>query len=122
MAKTKLFSVTEKDLEWTYFRATGPGGQKVNKTSSACRVTHTPSGVTAESREERQQIQNRRIALQRLADNPKFKLWCQMHIAANKEGFESVAAKVEAAMDERNLLIETAPECTPGETVCDVKK
>jgi len=63
MAKTKLFSVTEKDLEWTYFRATGPGGQKVNKTSSACRVVHTPSGVTAESREERQQIQNRRIAL-----------------------------------------------------------
>jgi hypothetical protein len=42
-----------------------------------------------------------------------------MHIAANREGYESIAAKVAEAMDERNLRIETAPDCVAGEHHCD---
>lgn len=117
--KKPIYTIPDRDLKWEYFRAGGKGGQKVNKTSSACRVTHLPSGIAHEAREERQQIQNRRSALRKLAEDPKFKLWCRMHIAANKEGFETVAAKVDEMMDEKNLRVETAPSCVPGEASCD---
>ncbi len=48
------------------FRASGPGGQKRNKTSSAVRLTHEPSGISAIANESRSQAQNRRAALRRL--------------------------------------------------------
>ncbi len=116
--KTKLFSVTDKDLKWDYFRAGGNGGQKQNKTSSACRVTHLASGVACESREQRQQIQNRREALRKLAAHPKFILWCKMQYAANADGYESVAARVDEMMDDKNLRVETTDSCVPGEIHC----
>jgi protein subunit release factor A len=118
--RQKLFSVPDSDLRWEYFRAGGKGGQKQNKTSSACRVTHIPSGISFEAREERQQIQNRRSALSKLASDNRFKVWCKMHYAANLEGFQTLAAKVDAAMAEHNIRTETAPDCVPGEAYCDV--
>ena len=47
-------------------RASGPGGQHVNRTDSAVRVTHVPTGVQATAREERSQHRNRKLALARL--------------------------------------------------------
>ena len=119
--KTKLFSIRPEDLSWDTFRAGGAGGQNVNKRDTAARVTHVPSGVSCEAKEQRSQVQNRRSALQKLAAHPKFVLWCRMQVAANREGYESMAAKVDEAMNERNLLVETAPDCVPGEAHCDVK-
>lgn len=55
------------ELRVDVMRSSGPGGQHVNKTSSAVRVTHVPTGLTAVAREERSQHQNRRLALARLA-------------------------------------------------------
>ena len=49
-------------------RASGPGGQHVNRTESAVRVTHLPTGLTAMAQEERSQHLNRRLALARLAN------------------------------------------------------
>jgi len=63
-----MIVIKKQDLRWEFFRAGGPGGQKQNKTSSAARVTHIPTGITGESRVERSQTQNRHRAIAILID------------------------------------------------------
>jgi peptide chain release factor len=55
-----------KEVRWETMRASGPGGQHVNRTESAVRVTHLPTGVQATAMEERSQHRNRKLALARL--------------------------------------------------------
>jgi protein subunit release factor B len=58
----------ERDCEISFYRASGPGGQHRNKTETAVRVVHTPTGTTASAAEERSQFRNREVALERLRD------------------------------------------------------
>lgn len=59
-------NISKSDLKIDTYRASGAGGQHVNKTESAIRITHVPTGIVAESQESRNQLRNREIALQRL--------------------------------------------------------
>lgn len=55
------------DVTFEAMRASGPGGQHVNKTESAVRATHRPTGLVATAREERSQVMNKKLAVARLA-------------------------------------------------------
>ena len=57
-----------RDCEVDTFRSTGPGGQHVNKTESAVRLKHLPSGLVVTSREQRSQYQNKSACLLKLRE------------------------------------------------------
>jgi peptide chain release factor 2 len=77
--------VNESEIRMEVFRASGAGGQHVNKTSSAVRLIHEPTGLVASSQEERSQLQNREKALTRLK---------AMIVAAREEEHEAEKARI----------------------------
>ena len=61
-----MIELDEKDLVVTFYKSSGPGGQKKNKTESAVRIKHLPTGIIVTAAESRSQHENREKALERL--------------------------------------------------------
>lgn len=83
--------MTIHDCEVQHFRSGGKGGQNQNKRDTGTRVIHHPSGARGEARDERSQLQNKRLAFRRMAESPAFRLWVRIQtgrIAADEANFQ----------------------------------
>ncbi len=67
-ARMEALGVSEDDLRETFVRSSGPGGQKVNKTSSCVQLVHLPTGLAVKCQQERSQALNRFLARRLLLD------------------------------------------------------
>ena len=63
--------ILEREIDIDTYRASGPGGQHVNKTNSAIRFTHLPSGVVVIAQDSPSQFRNKEIAFERLIERLK---------------------------------------------------
>ncbi len=102
MTRTLALSVTIKDCEVQHFRAGGNGGQNQNKRDTGTRIIHHPSGARGESREERSQLQNKRLAFRKMVESAAFKVWLNRTLAQGPTPEE----RVERDMQPENLRIE----------------
>jgi len=92
--------IAPKDLKIETYKAGGPGGQHVNKTESAVRITHIPTGLVAASQADRSQHRNRAIAL----DFLKAKL---VEIENNKKDDRQTERKAQIGTGDRSERIRT---------------
>jgi peptide chain release factor len=90
-----LFSVTAKDLDFSYTKGTGAGGQKRNKTSSAVHCTHKASGAHAFSQESRSQHDNKKDAFVKMTETKEFQDWLKIETAR----LNGTAAQIDAYVE-----------------------
>ena len=81
--------IDPKDIRIDTYRSSGAGGQHINKTSSAIRITHFPTGIVVTCQNERSQLQNKDKAFQEL----KIKLY-MLKQAQNAEKLDDIRGKV----------------------------
>jgi peptide chain release factor len=66
--RMRKLEINEADLEESFARSSGPGGQNVNKVSTAVTLRHLPSGISVTVQDSRSQAVNRKLARERLLD------------------------------------------------------
>lgn len=89
MTRELLFSVTLKDCDVDTFRAGGPGGQNQNKRDTGVRITHRASGAVGSARDERTQLQNKKLAFQRMVSTTLFQTW----VARQSHEYQQIEAR-----------------------------
>jgi protein subunit release factor B len=103
--KQLLFSITAKDCEWDYVRGSGKGGQKKNKTSSAVRCRHIPSGAIGYAEDTRSQTQNKKLAFVRMAESFEFKKWHRVEVAKHTGELVEIERKIDKELSNPDLTI-----------------
>lgn len=103
-----MFSLSKENgaFEVQPFKGSGKGGQKRNKTMSACRITHPASGAVSECQEERSFDQNKKLAFERLMEKPKFKAWFKIEVARQQGRFKGIEEEIDRQMQLNNLVFE----------------
>lgn len=95
MPKELVFSLTKKDfIVETSTSSTKAGGQNRDKNQTSIRITHPASGAVGTCQDTRSQLKNKNIALKRLTETPKFKIWLAKVTSKSKSHFE-----IEAEVD-----------------------
>ncbi len=108
MGKELLFSLSKDKGDFVVqpFKGSGKGGQKRNKTMSACRILHPASGAVSECQEERSFYQNRDKAFERLLEKPEFIRWHKLECARQMGRLVNIEDEVDKEMQDKNLKIE----------------
>ena len=107
-----LFSITVKDFKIEDLTSGGKGGQHANRSHTAIRITHPPSGAVGYSADERSQTTNKRKAFLRMAETKKFKDWHKLECARRmgKLGEPEDQVRRQAAFGEGRIRTYHFPE------------
>ena len=98
--RQKLLTLSKEngDFRIETFRSGGKGGQHQNTTDSGVRVVHVKTGLSAESRTERSQKQNLKIAFKNLSHKPEFQNWLKLE-SARMAGYLKSPKEIEKEVD-----------------------
>lgn len=105
MAKRLSHSVTIADCRVDCFTVGGHGGGGKDTSNTGVRVTHEPSGASAEGTRSRSQLANKRAAFRVMGESKLFQIWARAE-AARRSGQKSVDELVGEAMADKNLRLE----------------
>lgn len=92
VAQNESYRFLDADVQYQAIRSGGPGGQHVNKVSTAVRATHVPTGLSVVASDSRSQHQNKKLARQRLEE------------LLHQQSIETVSAQVQEAWQQHNAL------------------